>query len=133
MNRRARLLSLAVALVVAGCAGTSPYRLDAVREKLARVGLDTLSEEEAYVPASEHGRSIPCRVIAGFEGPPVPAHPAGYLITGVDRGRETTRAGILEALAAWAPGETLTLTLRRNRYLDDEAAWYEVEVPVRLP
>jgi hypothetical protein len=130
---RSAILAVAVGWLAAGCAGPGRGgRTGVERDRLARVGLRVVSEDEALLPDAERGRCIPCRVITGFPLPPVPPDPAGYLIVGVNREPAATKQEILEALRAWDPGETLYLKIRRNPYLQDEPFLYEVDVPVRL-
>lgn len=104
-----------------------------VKSKLARVGLELISEREAGLPESELGRYIPCRVLAGASSSPLAADPAGYLIVGFD-GEEAGDAGkILAVFERWRVGETLFLRVRRNPYLAVEPGWWEVHtLPVTL-
>jgi len=104
-----------------------------VSDKLARVGLELVSENQAGIPPDRRGRYLPCRVIPGFRGPALAPHPAGYLMVGVRGNRSVDAAGIRAALAAWRPGETLNLTIRRNPYRLDSTEWWESEVILRLP
>src|SRR5262245_14233815 len=56
-------LAAAFAAGAAGCAGPSPREAEPVSRKLARVGLELESEEQARVPSAERGRWVPVRVI----------------------------------------------------------------------
>ena len=119
-------LCLFAATSQAGCAGPT------VEARLARVGLEIVSEEEAAIPDSERGRYLPCQVIAGFPESALPPHPAGYLFVGVDR-HLCAADEIVEALQEWAPGETRTFTVRRNPYRQLQTVWWEYDVHLRLP
>jgi len=119
-------LCLAAISSHAGCAGPT------VEAKLARVGLELVSEEEAGVPAVERGRYLPCQVIEGFPETALPPHPAGYLFVGVDR-QPCAADEITQALREWAPGETRTFTVRRNPYLLPQTVWWEYDVHLHLP
>jgi S1-C subfamily serine protease len=104
-----------------------------VNEKLRRVGLELVGEAAAGIPPDRHGRYLPCRVIPGCENPALAPHPAGYLLVGVD-GKPTADAGAIRAaLAAWRPGEVLSVTVRRNPYRFDRNEWWESEVRLWLP
>jgi hypothetical protein len=134
--RRAVPVVLAILPVAgAGCAaGATPREAEAsAAAKLARVGLEVVTDEEARVPPADRGRWIACRVIPGFREPPAPEHPAGYLIASVGRQAGMTRRDMERAIAAWKEGERLILTIRRNPYFPGEPDWYEVNVPVILP
>jgi hypothetical protein len=120
-------------LFLSGCA-TAPRRSPgSVSDKLARAGLELVSENQAGIPPDRRGRYLPCRVIPGSRSPALAPHPAGYLMVGV-RGKRSVDASVIRAaLAAWGPGETLHLTIRRNPYRLDAAEWWESEVSLRLP
>ena len=127
-----RLLSLLRATPIWAALGALGCAAPPVKVKLARVGLELLSEGEAGIPERESGRYVPCRVRADFPRPALPPHPAGYLFVGVD-GAARDAKRILEALKAWRPGETIRLTVRRNPFLEPRAEWWEYEVHLRLP
>jgi len=120
-------------LVVWGCASQDAGKSWDVRQKLAAVGLELLSEKEACIPQKEAGLYVPCRVIPSFPRPALEPHPAGYLIVGANRHSASNADGILRALASWGLGESLILTVRRNPYLDEGSGWWEAEVTIRLP
>ena len=102
-----------VAAILSGCAPREPAPDVSLEEKLARVGLERISEQAAWVPPIARGRYVPCRVIDGGSSPgPLPPHPAGYLLVGVTDSGDGTASATLEALAAWSPGKFLTLTVR---------------------
>ena len=104
-----------------------------VESKLARVGLELITERDAAIPRDELGRYVPCRVRAGAAAP-LPPDPAGYLIVGFDRQLADDASTILAALDRWRVGETLSLWVRRNPYLAAEPDWWEVnDLPVKLP
>ena len=129
------LCFLLLSCALGGCAGTGSSARSGAAEKLARIGLEILADEEAGIPAPERGRFIPCRVLPGRPDAALEDHPAGYLLVGVEgqgaggRGAEA----ILRALAAWEPGEDLPLIIRRNPYLDTGSEWWERTVRLRLP
>lgn len=126
-------------LSLAGCASrpAAPVvpgiRAEGISSRLARVGLELITEEEAQIPRQERGRSLAVRVIPGFPEPALPPHPAGYLIVGLNRELVRDSAPLEEALRAWSPGRPLRLTVRRNPYLQVEPGWWEAEVELRLP
>jgi hypothetical protein len=122
-------LSLVAAAWVSGCA---TFPKEPVSAKLRRVGLELVTDAEAFVPPSERGRCLPCRVLAGFPAPALPEHPAGYLITGVE-GKAAGARAILKALEEWKPGETLELMVRRNPYADAGPESWDARVLLKLP
>ena len=127
---RASLL-LPLLIIIPGCSAPAPAGPASLSARLARVGLELLSEDEARLPPPERGRYVPCRVIPGFPRPPLPEHPAGYLIVGMNGGPAPDAKAILRVLAEWTPGQPLLLTVRRNPYLQAEAEWWEAEVKLR--
>lgn len=130
MWKSGRLLALAL---LAGCAGRSTLEPLSLHAKLAQVGLEPLSEQEAQIPPSERGHFVPVRVLAGFPIPALPRHPAGYLLVGID-GRVTKSADVIrDALRAWKPGEVLKVTARRNPYRLPATEWWEVELDLLSP
>lgn len=104
-----------------------------VAGKLARVGIEVISEDEAHLPANERGRYIPCRVIPGFRRAALEEHPAGYLLVGVGDSGTGDAGAIRQALAAWKPGEFLEITVRRNPHLSAASVWWERDVKLYLP
>jgi S1-C subfamily serine protease len=128
--RPARALAAAVVLG-GGCASAGKGVADP-GAKLRQVGLEAVSAAEARLPPGEAERFLPCRVIPGFPNPPVPEHPAGYLIVAVEGRPAASREEILAALGALQPGEWLKLTFRRNPHVGAPAEWYEMDVPVRI-
>ena len=128
------LLPVNLVLIFAcGCAGTRTAPRPDERATLSRVGLVLLPEDEALIPPEDRGKYLPCRVKRDYPQPPVPPHPAGYLIVGINKVRGAGAAHLREKLAAWESGEVLVLGIRRNPYRQDAPAWYEIEVKVRLP
>ena len=142
---------LAIVSALSGCVetrrarsteGTSPRSGDpgavaearaSVESKLARVGLELITEREAGIPETELGRYVPCRVLDGVSAP-LAADPAGYLIVGFDGRLADDASRILAALATWQVGETISLWVRRNPFLAGEPDWWEVNsLPVTLP
>ena len=106
---------------------------ESVESKLARVGLELISEREAGIPPSEQGRYVPCRVLTGVSAPLTP-DPAGYLIVGFDGELVYDAGRILSVLGSWRSGETISLWVRRNPHLAGEPDWWEVNsLPVTLP
>ena len=92
---RCLTVSVLAGVLAAGCAATGrAVRPEDVRERLSRVGLVVISDDAALLPAAERGRFLPCRVNTTFPGPPVPHHPAGYLIVGVNREVAETKEAI---------------------------------------
>lgn len=127
---------LAGGLAISACASQEAAESAKVREKLARLGLELISENEALIPAELAGHFVPVRVISGFVRPALEPHPAGYLMVGVNRRPGANADAILCALTQWSPGETLVLTIRRNPYLQGvggEPGWWEADVKLRLP
>jgi len=122
---------VAISAFLPGCGAPAPAERSSLRARLARVGLELLSEDEARLPSEARGRYLPCRVVPGFRPPPLEEHPAGYLIVGVDGHPAPDARAILTALEGWAPGRPLSLTIRRNPYLLAEAEWWEAEVRLR--
>jgi len=124
------LLLFGAAGLATSCSGLT------VQDKLARVGLELVGEEEARVPAPERGRLVPCRTISGAAHPALPHHPAGYLLVkvlGAPGGDGGGEKAILEALESWRPGQTLLLRVRRNPYTMEGTEWWEADVKLRLP
>ena len=125
-----------VVSALSGCAfSTAPgaaQRVESVESKLARVGLELVSEREAGIPEKEWGRYVPCRTIAS--GAPLPEDPAGYLIVGFEGQLSGDASEILAALRDWQKGQTISLWVRRNHYLSADPDWWEVDkLPVNLP
>ena len=127
------IAGLAVCLGALGCVGTQSGPRPDERDTLARIGLVCITEEEAHIPPEDRGKFVPCRVRPDCLQSPVPPHPAGYLIVGINKERGAGAAQLRRQLAAWKPGETLVLGIQRNPYLQDVPAWYEIEVKVRQP
>jgi hypothetical protein len=129
-------LALAALAAAGGCAGPdgagAPGSSSGWSRGLLELGLEPLGEEEARIPAAERGRYVPCRVIPGFPAPALEPHPAGYLIAGAGDALLDASA-TRRALAAWSPGETLVLKVRRNPYAQPDAEWWEAEVRLRRP
>ena len=113
------------------CSAPSPAEKAPLSARLARVGLQLVSEDDAGVPASERGRYLPCRVIPRFPRPPLEDHPAGYLIVGVDGRPAPDSRTILRALENWTPGQPLRLTVWRNPYLLAESEFWQADVTLR--
>ena len=113
------------------CSGPAPAEKAPLSARLARVGLQLVSEEDAGVPPSERGRYLPCRVVHGFPRPPLEDHPAGYLIVEVGGYPAADRRAILRALDDWTPGQPLRLRVQRNPYRLAEAEWWEAWVSLR--
>jgi S1-C subfamily serine protease len=145
-NGRIFLVMLAIVSVLSGCvqspeadAAPRPQEMrprsfveTAVRSKLARVGLELVTERDAAIPERESGRYVPCRVLAGSSAPLAP-DPAGYLIVGFDGQLADDASKILLALDHWRVGETISLWVRRNPFLAAEPGWWEVnDLPVTL-
>jgi len=130
MHTLARLFAIAV-ISLAGCGAPMPAERNSLSYRLAKVGLELLSEDQAQLPPAERGRYVPCRVIPGFPRPPLEEHPAGYLIVGVDGQPAPSAQAILTALEAWWPGRQISLKVRRNPYLLAEAEWWEADVRLR--
>jgi hypothetical protein len=131
--RSALFPGLAGLLCLSACAGPPRNDRQAARRNLAILGIELLDEEAALLPEAERGRSVPCRSAPGFRPPPLPPHPAGYLITGIEGGPERDSAAILRALASLEPGETLRVIVRRNPYLGAGTDWWEARVELRMP
>ena len=130
------LPGLAVLVVAAGGCTSAPPPVEvkaSAASKLARVGLEVVSDESAGMPPADRLKWIPCRVVSGFPQPPVPDHVDGYLITSIGRRAGLTRRDMEKEIAAWKDGERLVFTIVRNPYLAAESGWYEVNVPVKLP
>ena len=105
-----------------------------VEAKLARVGLELISEHQAGVPAKERGRYVPCRALAGSQVALLPPDPAGYLIVGFDGQLAGDADKILSVLRQWQKGETISFWVRRNPYVSGDPDWWEVNsLPARLP
>ncbi len=125
-----------VVSALSGCAFSTARdgagRVESVASKLARVGLELVSQRQAGIPEMEWGKYVPCRTLAS--GSPLPEDPAGYLIVGFG-GRLSGDAGeILAALREWQKGQTISLWVRRNHYLSVNPDWWEVvKLPVSLP
>lgn len=146
-NGRTSLAMLAIVSVLSGCVQspeaaspqkTSPQKtVDAggggsVQSKLARVGLELITERDAGIPARESGRYVPCRVLAGSSAPLDP-DPAGYLIVGFNGQLADDASKILVVLDRWRVGETISLWVRRNPFLAAEPGWWEVnDLPVTM-
>lgn len=129
-------LALLPVFAAGGCAGRSAPGHSASTDldrKLASVGLERRSDLEAHVPLPERGRYIPCRVIRGFPNPALPEHPAGYLIVGVEGQPSGGVEHIQKALQDAAPGQRLSLHVRRNTYLDASPEWWESTVTIVIP
>ncbi len=103
-----------------------------VQSKLARLGLELITERDAGIPERERGRYVPCRVLAGSSAPLAP-DPAGYLIVGFDGQLADDASKILVVLDRWRVGETISLWVRRNPFLAAEPDWWEVnDLPVTM-
>lgn len=109
-------------------------RHETVESKLARVGLELITESEAAIPESERGRWVPCRVRErGASRSVLPADPAGYLIVGFDGQLANDAGRIREFLERWQEGETISLWVRRNPFLAAYPDWWEMNsLPVTL-
>ena len=131
------LIALTGSLALSACSSQQTAKTIAkpsdLRSKLALVGLEMITEEEALIPAREAGRYVPVRVNSSFPRPALEPHPAGYLIVGVNRRPAADVDAISQALSQWRPGETLVLTVRRNPYLQGETDWWEADVQLRYP
>ncbi len=129
---------IAISTVFAGaCRQLDPLVGLSPEGKLARVGLQVISEELAAVPKAKRGRAVPCRVIDERSTGPGRAAalapwPGGYLIVGVDGVEAESSEEILAALADWQRGEIVSLRVRRNPYLSPETGWWEVQLQLVL-
>ena len=124
------------ATFLSGCASFGESPDISLEEKLARVGLERISEEAARIPPTARGHYVACQVLDGGSYPkPLPPHPAGYLLVGVTDSSDETASATLEALTAWSPGEFLTLRVRRNPYHPEAVGseWWEKNVTMVLP
>ena len=104
-----------------------------VEGKLAKVGIQLVSEDEALLPAGERGRYLPCRGVPGVPGAALDTHPAGYLLVGVVGEATDDAAAIREALRSWSPGEVLVLRVRRNPHRSPASEWWERDVRMVYP
>ncbi len=116
-----------------GCAAPRSLEPAELRARLAKLGLAIIDEEEAFIPAAERGRAVPCRTIPGFRRPVLPEHPAGYLIIGVAGRRIESAPEILAAMSRWPPGEKIEVLVRRNPYLLQEPESWDAEVQLWVP
>ncbi len=145
-NGRVSLAMLAIVSLLSGCvqspdAKSAPRAekgrprssaATSVQSKLARVGLELITERDAGIPARELGRYVPCRVLAGSSAPLAP-DPAGYLIVGFGGRLADDASKILVVLDRWRVGETISLWVRRNPFLAAEPDWWEVtDLPVTM-
>ena len=112
-----------------GCATLSFSDSGPIEEKLARMGLRRLSEQQALIPKERSGRWLPVEVMPGSSSP-LEEHPAGYLIVGIERGRPGDVAEILSAIEDWGPGRSLELVVRRNPYRGARNESWDVELTV---
>ncbi len=145
-NGRVSLAMLAIVSVLSGCVQSPDAKAApqaekgrsrssaamSVQSKLARVGLELITERDAGIPARESGRYVPCRVLVGSSAPLAP-DPAGYLIVGFGGQLADDASKILVVLDRWQVGETISLWVRRNPFLAAEPDWWEVnDLPVTM-
>ncbi len=90
-----------------------------------------ISEQRAGIPSAAEGRWIP--VLLKPNAPLTP-HPGGYLIVavGVENPIEGAKA-MAARIGRWAPGEPLTLRVRRNPAGAAGASWWESDLVVTRP
>ena len=112
-----------------GCASLPYSDSGGVEEKLARLGLRRLSEQQALIPSDRIGRWLPVEVMTGSSSP-LEKHPSGYLIVGIERDRPGDVSEILSAIEDWGPGRSLELVVRRNPYRGAGNESWDVELAV---